>query len=153
MKTELANPAEGIGLLCPGRWTRLPTEIAGLALIGVAEGEPESGFRPTLVVSRSSVGALTLTQWEAGTEALLTERLTGYLLLDLASAEVAGLPASYRLATYSNEAGDELTAQQWSAIAGGQGLSLTLTCATDDFPEFRADAEAIAASLSWEAVR
>ena len=153
MNTDLSSPAEGLRMRCPGAWTQLPTDVEGLALLAVADTGPESGFRPTVVISRSRVGALTLADWEAGTESILAERLTGYLLLDAGPGDLAGLAASYRLATYANDARSELTAQQWSAIADGQGLSLTVTCATDDFPEFRADAEAMAASVSWEPVR
>nr|WP_300149992.1 hypothetical protein [Propionicimonas sp.] len=151
--TDLANPAEGLRLHCPGAWSPVDPGVEGLALAAVADGDPASGFRPTVVVSRSTVGTLSLPDWEAGTEALLAERLTGYLLLDGGASELAGGEASYRLATYVNDAGMELTAQQWSTIVATQGLSLTVTCATDDFPEFRESSEAIAASLRWEAAR
>lgn len=151
--TDLTNPAEGLRLRCPGAWNPVDTGIEGLALVAVADDDPASGFRPTVVVSRSTVGTLTLPDWEAGTEALLAERLTGYLPLDRTESELAGGDASYRLATYVNDAGAELTAQQWSTVAATQGLSLTVTCATDDFPEFRASSEAIAASLRWEVAR
>lgn len=149
--TELANPAERLTVTCPDGWSTVDVAVEGLALVAVADVEPASGFRPTLVVSSSRVGKLGLADWEAGTEALLASRLTGYLLLDAAPAELAGRTAQYRLSTYANDAGVELTAAQWSAVDGGVGLSLTLTCATDDYPDFRAEAEAIAASTSWDA--
>lgn len=106
-----------------------------------------SGFRSSVVLTTSIVGALDAERWAAGTAAVLADRLIGFLLLDDAEARLGGLPARRLLVSYVDDAVRDLTLEQWSAVTEGRGIALSFTCATADYPRFRAVAQGIADSL------
>ncbi|MGV8907375.1 MAG: hypothetical protein ACOH1Y_00190 [Propionicimonas sp.] len=146
--TELKNTEAGLALTAPGSWEQAEPDD-NVILVARASGA-DGGVAATVVVSSSSLGTLALQDWVRGTSELLGSRLTGYLVLDVSSGQLAGRIAAVILGTYVDERGAELTAQQWLAIERGNGLTLTITCGTEDFPRFRATAEEIATSLTWK---
>jgi hypothetical protein len=146
--TELKNTEAGLALTARGSWEQ--AEPAGNVILAARAGEGEGSVAATIVVTTSSLGNLELQDWARGTSELLGSRLVGYLLLDQSSGRLAGRPAAVTLATYVDDQGAELTAQQWLAIEGRGGITLTITCGTEDFPGMRATAEEIATSLTWE---
>lgn len=145
---ELTNSEASLTLIAPGVWEQAEPD-SNVILVARSSGTEAGLAAASIVVTRSALGSLALQDWARGTSGLLASQLSGYLLLDLSSGQLAGRPAVVSLATYVDERGAELTAQQWLAVDEGSGLALTITCGTEGFPGFRAAANQIAASLTW----
>lgn len=79
--------------------------------------------------------SISVRDWQAGTDELLTGQLTGHQLIDLEKLEVGGLLGGRRLAQHIMLAADEtgedaavpVTMEQWSALVDGTGYTLTAT--------------------------
>lgn len=152
MSLRFADPGTGLQLELAGRWERVDAG-PGTVFAAVSTEDHDSGFRPTVVVTRSITGDLDVERWALGTSAILAERLAGFLPLDVEDTVLSGLAARRLLASYVDEASRDLTLEQWCAVVDGTGLALSTTCATEDFGWFRSRARAIADSLGWEVAR
>lgn len=148
MATDLTNTEAGLTLTAPGAWEQAVPD-RDVTLVARRAASATGDVAATIVVTRSALGTLALADWVQGTSELLESRLAGYMVLDLSSGQLAGRVAAVTLATYVDERGAELTAQQWLAIDAGRGLTLTITCGTEEFPSFREAANEIARSLTW----
>lgn len=147
---RLVNVRGGVTCAVPDDWDEIPVETPDVLYVSRQVDLPLTGFRANMVLTISTLEDLSLAAWQGQNEMAMARTLTGFQLLDRAETNLAGRPAIYRLGTYINSEGAELTVQQWSARQGDSGLSLTITCATDDFPQFRQTAEEIVATTFWE---
>ncbi len=148
MTTELVNANEGVQLRLDGGWREV--DAAGAVLAAVSGDDTGSGFRPSVVVTVSAIGDLDLESWAAGTRSLLADSLQEMLLLDQEDVGLAGRAGIRHLLSYLDDRGTELTLCQWMTTEAQRGLALSLTCATEDFPELRSVGEQAAAVLTWE---
>ncbi|HQY98527.1 MAG TPA: hypothetical protein PKV13_01370 [Propionicimonas sp.] len=143
---ELGNPLLGLTILVSGEWQSEPSD---LALVARAASVSSSGFTPTLVATITKSEGLTLDDWCSITIEALRRTLNGFLLVDDSPGVLGDRAARVLLIAYVNDQGVELTLRQWLTNGRAAGLSLTATCATEDFPSFRVVAEGAASSLSW----
>ena len=141
-------------LRVPRDWDVEPTasaEAAGLDLVAFASpGATASGFRPNVVLTSSAVGELELEQWEDGTDMVLDGSVADYWLLDRFMAADAAGAVSRRVATYRTADGVHVTALQWSRLRDGVGITATATIATEEYPLWQSQLEAIGSSFTWE---
>ncbi len=124
----------------------LPTGVAAIALEPPDTDHP-GRFQSNLVVTASTTGGLSFSDWQNGTEELLPRMLGDYLLVDLERLDFNGNPAGRRLAHHTGPRGQALTMEQWFTQIDDIGYTLTATVET-----FRYDALAdvlAAAAASW----
>lgn len=134
---------QGLRLRLGPGWQQIETGPE-VVLAAISTEQNDSGFRPTVVMTKSVIGSLDAVRWAAGTSAVLAEQLAGFLLLDAADDRIGGLPSHRLLISYVDQAERDLTLEQWSVVDAGEGIALSFTCATEDYPRFRAAARAIA---------
>ncbi|WP_153011745.1 hypothetical protein [Serinicoccus chungangensis] len=114
----------------------------------VLEPEPADGtVRANLVLTAVDTGGRSFRDWQNGTEALLPQELSDYLVLDLHADEVDGRPAGSRLAHHVDAEGRALVLEQRFTEADGLGLTLTATVDVLRYPLMAEELSACCASL------
>jgi hypothetical protein len=117
-----------VSLLVPDAWETVRSPHEGVELVSV-EPEQEGLFRANLVLTVTPV-AMSLRDWQVGTESYLAAHLADYLPLDAERLTVGGHPGLRRLGTYAAESGDSVTVEQWATLVEGLGVSLAVTTST-----------------------
>jgi len=124
------HPRTGLSIGLPGDWDMQVDPQPSVALV-VVEPRTDDSFRANLVVTTDELpDGLDLRLWQEGTDELLPQALHEYVLLDLEDVELAGLPARRRLAHHTVESGAAVTMQQWAAVRGREGVTVTTTVET-----------------------
>lgn len=136
-----------ISIPVPEGWEVVEADLESVVAIH-REPASESGFLANQVVTAAVLDPAELSDWSPlpgpGARAAGREHV-----LDRGEVAFGGSPGSYLLATYFSDDQLDLTLQQWSGVRLGRVVTLSFTCATDDFPRLRRTAAAVAAGLSW----
>jgi len=117
-----------VSLLVPDAWETVRHPHDGVELVSV-EPEQEGLFRANLVLTVTDV-AMSLRDWQIGTESYLAAHLADYVPLDAERVAVGGQPGLRRLATYATEDNRSVTVEQRSTVVDGVGVTLTATTST-----------------------
>lgn len=133
----------GCALELPDDWEILPSPDEQ-RLIGL---EPSRGddFRANLVLTVVDNGGLSFRDWQVGSDQLLPTQLLAYRLLDLERIELSGHAGGRRLAEHVVDGVTPVTMEQWFALIGRTGCTLTATVSTWRYDD-QADALAEIAS-------
>ena len=133
----------------PPGWTPADDRPRGVAAVAVEPPDPDrpGRFRGNLVLTESTTGGLSFSDWQNGTDELLPRTLDGYLLVDLERLDLGGRPAGRRLAHHTGPGGQALTMEQWFTQIDDVGHTLTATVETIRYDAL-ADALATCAA-SW----
>lgn len=133
----------------PPGWKLADELPAGVDAVAVEPDDREhpERFRSNLVVTTSTTGGLSFSDWQNGTDELLPRLLEDYLLVDLERLDVDGRPAGRRLAHHRGPGGQALTMEQWFTQIDDVGYTLTATVETVRYDTL-ADALATSAA-SW----
>jgi len=127
----------GVWLAVPDGWEVVVEPEEGVTMTALEpprreseEGGPSAAFRANLVLTTVSTGGLGFRDWQKGTDELLPRVLDQYLLLDLERRAVGGHEGGRRLAHHVSPDGVALTMEQWFALVGGTGYTVTATVDT-----------------------
>jgi hypothetical protein len=147
VRVEVPLAVGTLSLDLPPGWQLVDEPPAAVALLAVAPGG-SSAVRPNVVVTVDDVSGLDgLRDWQEGSDRLMAGALTGYHLLDLERLTLAGVDGVRRLAHHVTGDATSVTLEQWAFVLAGQGVTLTGTGGTDDYPDvapaFRACAETL----------
>lgn len=123
-------------------------DAAGAVAVAVEPADPDRSrrFQSNVVLTASTTGGLSFSDWQNGTDELLLRVLDGYLLVDLERLEFNGNRAGRRLAHHTGPAGQALTMEQWFTQIGDVGYTLTATVETFRYDELADVLSAVAAS-------
>ncbi|GAA2727404.1 hypothetical protein [Cellulomonas aerilata] len=148
MRAEVPLAVGTLTVGLPLGWDVLDSPPVGVALLAVAP-TASSGVRPNLVVTVDDVSGLAgLRDWQQGSDRLMAGTLDAYQLLDLERVALSGADGVRRLATHVVDGASSLTMEQWAVIFADQGVTLTGTVATADYPAVAPVLRACAESLS-----
>ncbi|MEW1953097.1 hypothetical protein [Terrabacter sp. NPDC080008] len=117
-----------VSLLVPDAWETVHHPHDGVELV-VVEPEQDGLFRANLVLTVTDV-AMSLRDWQVGTESYLAAHLADYVPLDAELLAVGGQPGLRRLATYATEDNRSVTVEQRSTLVDKTGVTLTATTST-----------------------
>lgn len=117
-----------VSLLVPDAWETVHHPHDGVELV-VVEPEQDGLFRANLVLTVTDV-AMSLRDWQVGTESNLAAHLADYVPLDAELLAVGGQPGLRRLATYATEDNRSVTVEQRSTLVDKTGVTLTATTST-----------------------
>ena len=136
----------------PNGWELVDEPPAGVDIIAIEPPDPADPgrFRGNFVLTVSTTGGLSFSDWQNGTDELLPQVLEDYVLVDLERLDIQGYPAGRRLAHHAGPGGQALTMEQWFTQIDDVGYTLTATVET-----FRYDALAdvlAATATSWRPV-
>lgn len=143
---EHHDPRGRFRLSLPVDWE--PAQPPGPAIPLIAAERPtgDVGFRPNVVVTLDAV-ATTFEDWQLGNDQLLPGALQDYRLLDLERLLVAGHQGVRRLATHT--VGDRsVTMEQWAALVGAQGWTVTFTVPTTRYAAMAPGLRTLAATFA-----
>jgi hypothetical protein len=136
----------------PPGWELADDRPAGVDSVAVEPVDPDhpGRFRSNLVLTSSTTGGLSFSDWQNGTDELLPRMLDDYVLVDLERLDVDGTPGGRRLACHAGPGGQALTMEQWFTQLDDVGYTLTATVETD---RYDALADVLAATAaSWRPV-
>lgn len=117
-----------VSVLVPDAWETVHRPADGVELV-VVEPEQEGLFRANLVLTVTEV-AMSLGDWQVGTESYLAAHLADYVPLDAERLDVGGHPGLRRLATYATDDNRSVTVEQRATLVDGLGVTLTATTST-----------------------
>ena len=135
----------------PTGWDVLPMKPPDRLI--VVEPEGLEGFRANLVLTVMDNGGISFRDWQAGTDELLPQQLQSYQLLDLERIELGGHPGGRRLAQHVVSGPTPVTMEQWFALVGGRGYTLTGTVDSFRYDEVADVFTSAVASLHFETTR
>ena len=136
----------GVALTLPPGWEAVRDPQPGVRLIAL-EPPDLAGFRTNLVVTVEDVGDLSFEDWQLGCDELLPRTLQDYLLLDLERLDDGQGPGVRRLAQHSAAGTRWVTLEQWVALVGSTGVTLSATVETARYDAAADELATIAASL------
>lgn len=151
MSGRVEDPGSGFGCDVPPGWEAEELTGAGSGFVMVEPSRPSErgeAFRANIVVTMESAGGLGFRDWQAGTDAMLPDVLEDYALIDLEKLDFAGCAGGRRLAHHAQEGVGALTMEQWFALVGGVGVTLTATTDTWRYDELADLFAGVAASVT-----
>ena len=125
--TELRDSLFSISL--PATWDLAQRAAEDVLLVACEPDRADAGFRANATVVAGSVGDLGFTDWQRGCDELLGRTLADWLLVDLERLTVSGHEAVRRLG-HHRVGGTAVTMEQVAVLAGGTGLTVTLSAET-----------------------
>ncbi|GAA4873308.1 hypothetical protein [Serinicoccus chungangensis] len=143
---RVVHEASGATFEAPDGWQVEDTGRPEVLVVLEPE-RPGGGVRANLVLTAVGTGGRSFRDWQNGTEALLPQELSDYLVLDLHAVEVDGRPAGTRLAHHVDAEGRALVLEQRFTEADGLGLTLTATVDVLRYPLVAEELSACCASL------
>jgi hypothetical protein len=146
---ELATDEQtGVAIPCPPRWQRVPAGDAVIALVEPYVSPVRRDFRAnvTVTVERPPERLAEIAAYTTRMVDNAVVGLTDLHVIDLDVVEVAGhegrrMLAGYRAGQYA------LALEQWWALAGGLGTTLSGTCAVESYPRASPIFELVACGL------
>jgi hypothetical protein len=133
----------------PPGWELADDRPTGVECVALEPADPDhpGRFRSNFVLTASTTGGLSFSDWQNGTDELLPRMLDDYLLVDLERLVVNAHPGGRRLAHHAGPGGQALTMEQWFTQIDDVGYTLTATVETY---RYDALAEVLAATAaSW----
>ena len=116
-------------LSLPATWDLAQRASDVVRLVACEPGRADAGFRANATVVAGSVNDLGFTDWQRGCDELLGRTLADWLLVDLERLTVSGHEAVRRLG-HHRVGGTAVTMEQVAVLAGGTGLTVTLSAET-----------------------
>ena len=145
-RVRFRHPVAGFALALPTGWEAVRDPQPGVGLIAL-EPPDRAGFRTNLVVTVEDVGDLSFEDWQLGCDELLPQTLQDYQLLDLERLDDERGPGVRRLAQHSAAGSCWVTLEQWVALVGSTGVTLSATVETARYDATADELATIAASL------
>ena len=145
-RVRFHHPVAGFALVLPPGWEAVRDPQPGVGMIALEP--PDRGrFRTNLVVTVEDVGGLAFEDWQLGCDELLPRTLLDYQLLDLERLDDERGPGVRRLAQHSAGGTCWVTLEQWVALVGSTGVTLSATVETARYDAGADEIATIAASL------
>lgn len=130
-ESRITTTDGAVSLTVPAPW-QVRRDVEGIPLMATEDGPT---FRTNAVLTYSALPeGMSFDDWQRLNDQALPASLTDFLLLDLERLPVAGRDGARRLAHHAGEEQESLTMEQWMAVVGDTGVTLTLTCDTLRYP-------------------
>jgi hypothetical protein len=126
----------------PDDWELVPSPDQQRLIVVEPERTEEAGFRANIVLTAVDNGGMSFRDWQRGTDELMPRQLSMYLLVDLERVPVAGREGGRRLAEHVVDDNTPVTMEQWFALVGSTGYTLTATVDSwryDEYADFFAE--------------
>ncbi len=123
-----------LGIVLPPGWRRRADPDHGVLVAARCAALPASGVRPELVVRWTRVDD-DLVAWRARAMTELGGLLADFDLDDAEEYDLLGRRVAYRRFAHRVGTADVLS-EQWAWLGGGVGVTLTCSCAREDYPHY-----------------